>query len=88
MENMNNEELMDARRQATREGFDKESFGTWMNLACRYSRLGKPQEAADCAKRALNVWDRFPHLKDADYPMPADIEAQLRAKAQSYISEI
>lgn len=74
--------------QATRAGFTKESFGTWMNLARRYSRLGNDLEAANCAKKALNVWDRFPHLKHCNGQMPEDVEAQLMAKAQSYISAI
>jgi len=41
--------------QATCAGFTKESFGTWMNLAARYSRLGNELEAANCAEKALNV---------------------------------
>ena len=41
--------------EATRAGVTRESFGQWMNLAIRYQRLGKAQDAADCALRAIAV---------------------------------
>lgn len=49
-------------RAATQAGVNKESFGENMNLARRFLRVGKKEEASQCALKAIKLHADWPHL--------------------------
>jgi hypothetical protein len=70
----------DVMREATRAGVTCESIGGWMNLAARWSRLGKTADAAQCAARAIAIHETW-GARHATYSMA---EGTLRV-AQGYL---
>jgi hypothetical protein len=71
----------ETRIAATRAGLSCESFGQQMNLARRFEQLGLPVDAARCAKRALDVLARFPHLVCKGQPLPEALAANVNRLA-------
>lgn len=68
--------LSDIRREATRAGINRETFGEWMNLALRAQRRGDAADVAYCGRKALDAYARFPTVVG-----PINDETLARARA-------
>jgi hypothetical protein len=68
--------LSDIRREATRAGINRETFGEWMNFAIRAQRRNDLADVAYCGRKALDAYARFPTVVG-----PINDETLARARA-------
>lgn len=59
---MTTQQRKELNRQASLEGINKETAGEWMNLARRFERLGRLEDAAKAKFKAESIRKRFPHF--------------------------
>jgi len=52
---INENERKNIMAEASRAGITKETVGEWLNLARRYERLNNFLEAANCARKAIQI---------------------------------